>query len=60
MKRIFTVAALATCITSFTNNAMAHAISIGFENAGPGMVNIWLGTYEQVAITSKAACSLKA
>jgi hypothetical protein len=46
MKKILAVAALATCITSFTNNAMAHAISIGFENAGPGMVNIWLGTYE--------------
>lgn len=26
--------------------ANAHAISIGFENAGPGSVNVWLGTYE--------------
>ncbi|HTU99768.1 MAG TPA: PEP-CTERM sorting domain-containing protein [Luteitalea sp.] len=25
--------------------AAAHAISIGFENAGPGAVTIWLGTY---------------
>lgn len=27
------------------NNVSAHSISIGFENAGPGSVNIWLGTY---------------
>jgi hypothetical protein len=27
------------------NSASAHAISIGFENAGPSSVNIWLGTY---------------
>ena len=26
--------------------ALSHAISIGFENAGPGSVNVWLGTYE--------------
>jgi hypothetical protein len=25
--------------------ASAHAVSIGFENNGPGSVNIWLGTY---------------
>jgi hypothetical protein len=25
--------------------AFGHAISIGFENAGPGAVDIWLGTY---------------
>lgn len=25
--------------------ASAHATSIGFENAGPGAVNVWLGTY---------------
>ena len=25
--------------------ARGHAISIGYENAGPGAVNIWLGTY---------------
>ena len=30
------------CTASF---ASAHAISIGFENAGPGAVTIWLGTY---------------
>ncbi len=26
--------------------AFGHAISIGFENAGAGSVNIWLGTYQ--------------
>ena len=27
-------------------SASAHSTSIGFENAGPGSVNIWLGTYQ--------------
>jgi hypothetical protein len=28
-----------------SRDAEAHAFSIGYENAGPGAVNIWLGTY---------------
>lgn len=45
-KLLLTVATVACFATATTaNNAMAHAISIGFENAGPGTVNIWLGTY---------------
>ena len=27
------------------NSAYAHAISVGFTNAGPGSVTVWLGTY---------------
>lgn len=30
----------------FAQRAHAHAHSIGFENAGPGAVSIWLGTYQ--------------
>lgn len=39
-------AALAAALAlGAADNASAHAISIGYENAGPGAVNIWLGTY---------------
>jgi hypothetical protein len=41
------VAALgAVVMLGAARTASAHAISIGFENAGPGSVNIWLGTYQ--------------
>lgn len=39
------VAAVAAVVFLAPRVASAHAISIGFENAGPGSVNIWLGTY---------------
>ncbi len=40
------VAILAACSFGLTaGDASAHAISIGYENAGPNSVNIWLGTY---------------
>jgi PEP-CTERM motif len=32
-------------LTGLAANANAHSISIGFENAGPGAVTVWLGTY---------------
>lgn len=28
------------------DNANAHAFSIGYANAGPGVVEVWLGTYQ--------------
>lgn len=37
-------AALVTFVLT-SGVASAHAISIGYENAGPGAVTIWLGTY---------------
>lgn len=42
------VAALALSTTALVDvgSALSHAISIGFENAGPGAVNVWLGTYQ--------------
>ncbi len=41
------VAILGMAMFFIPSNADAHATSIGFENGGgPGIVNIWLGTYE--------------
>lgn len=37
------VAALLVC--GVATKASAHAFTIGFENAGPGAVTVWLGTY---------------
>lgn len=46
-KHTFAVTALAAALSfGAINNASAHAVSIGYENAGPGAVNIWLGTYD--------------
>jgi hypothetical protein len=41
------IAAFAMGATALVNikPALSHAMSIGYENAGPGSVNIWLGTY---------------
>ena len=41
MSVVFTVA-----IVGASDKADAHAISIGFENAGPNAVTVWLGTYQ--------------
>lgn len=41
MAIVFTVA-----LAGVTDKASAHAISIGFENAGPSAVTVWLGTYQ--------------
>ena len=43
-----TITAIAAAIMAFTfsgEKADAHATSIGFANAGPGTVAVWLGTY---------------
>ncbi|HJT43679.1 MAG TPA: PEP-CTERM sorting domain-containing protein [Rhizomicrobium sp.] len=48
MKKQFLAAAVVGLFAGLVvgaGQASAHAISIGFENAGPGSVNIWLGTY---------------
>jgi len=41
-------------------SASAHTISIGYENAGPGAVTIWLGTYStgHAAITNEGSLQL--
>jgi hypothetical protein len=38
-------AAVAAMFAALTGTANAHSVSIGYENAGPGAVTIWLGTY---------------
>ncbi|GAA0564032.1 PEP-CTERM sorting domain-containing protein [Rhizomicrobium electricum] len=44
-KSLIAGAALLAAIASGTGPASAHAISIGFANAGAGAVTVWLGTY---------------
>ena len=45
-KKVIVVTALAVFFSLGTiQKASAHGISIGFENAGPGSVTTWLGTY---------------
>ncbi|GEM_PF-1532823 len=38
--------------------AFGHAVSIGFENAGAGSVNIWLGTYSHGGGTNEGSLNL--
>jgi len=40
------------------SNANAHGVSIGYENAGPGSVNIWLGTYNHGTPTTEGSLTL--
>ncbi|MBC8003196.1 MAG: VPDSG-CTERM sorting domain-containing protein [Opitutaceae bacterium] len=46
MKKILNLMLSAAVLLCVVGKAHGHAISIGYENAGPGSVNIWLGTYE--------------
>lgn len=47
MKKSLLLVAFATLsLIGLSQKAAAHATSIGFENAGPGAVTIWLGTYD--------------
>lgn len=39
-------ALLGASLMGASQMAAAHATSIGYENAGPGAVTIWLGTYQ--------------
>lgn len=45
LKSLIGAVALCAAAAFSSSAANAHAISIGFENAGPGSVNVWLGTY---------------
>ena len=42
---ILGAAVAAALMLGAAGNAAAHATSIGYENAGPGSVTVWLGTY---------------
>ncbi len=47
LKKAVLVAAVgAVALFGAVEQAAAHAFSIGYENAGPNSVNIWLGTYQ--------------
>lgn len=46
MKKFLILTAVAIiALAGIVSNVNAHSVSIGYENAGPGSVNIWLGTY---------------
>lgn len=45
-KKLLAVTALASAIaTQFVCTSNAHTISFGFENAGPGTITVWGGSY---------------
>lgn len=46
IKRMLGGCAVALITSLGSAASFGHAISIGYENAGPGSVNIWLGTYQ--------------
>jgi hypothetical protein len=61
-KKIFLAAAIAAvALVATPRVASAHAISIGYANAGPGSVTIWLGTYSSghAAITNEGQLQLE-
>lgn len=49
-KKILAITALASAIaTQFVCTSNAHTISFGFENAGPGAITVWGGSYHSLA-----------
>jgi hypothetical protein len=55
-KLVLTLAVLA--VLSLPTRALAHAISIGYVNAGPGAATIWLGTYAHGVGTLEGSMNL--
>lgn len=49
MRRYLVVAVAAIAMLGLASRASAHTISIGYENAGPGSVTFWFGTYHSIA-----------
>jgi hypothetical protein len=54
-------AAVIAAFAAMSGAASAHTVSIGFENSGPGAVNIWLGTYStgHASIVNEGSLSLQ-
>ena len=54
-------AAVIAAFAAMSVAASAHSVSIGFENAGPGAVDIWLGTYStgHASIVNEGSLSLQ-
>ncbi len=57
MKRIASALAVVLAL-ALPAKAFAHAVSIGYENAGVGSVNIWLGTYSHGGGTLEGSMNL--
>lgn len=59
MKKLILAAAIVAALNP-AQQALAHAASIGYENAGVGSVNIWLGTYStgHAAIVNEGSMNL--
>lgn len=57
---ILGAAVVAALSLGAVGQASAHAISIGYENAGAGAVTVWLGTYSSghAAITNEGSLNL--
>jgi hypothetical protein len=59
MKLSILGAAVAAALTlGAAGDAAAHATSIGYTNAGPGAVTIWLGTYNHGVMTNEGSMNL--
>jgi len=54
----FSAAVAAALTFGVASNAIAHGVSIGYENAGAGSVNIWLGTYNHGVQTNEGSLTL--
>jgi hypothetical protein len=57
MKNIMNAIALMVAM-ALPSTAFAHAVSIGYENAGVGSVDIWLGTYSHGGGTLEGSLNL--
>lgn len=59
-KKLSLIGAAVVLSLGAIGNASAHAISIGYANAGPGAVTVWLGTYStgHAAITNEGSLNL--
>jgi PEP-CTERM motif len=55
---VATLAAAAMALLA-AGNASAHAVSIGYANAGPGSVTVWLGTYNHGTPTNEGSLQLQ-
>jgi len=59
MKRLgLGILSVALAIVLLPNVSFGHAVSIGYENAGPGSVTVWLGTYSHATYHLEGSMNL--
>ncbi len=46
IRKLAAAAAIGAFAIAAPTTVFAHSTSIGYENGGPGVVNIWMGTYD--------------